>query len=553
MTRNFHTGLDIDGNVTLRGNVAGAGRGLYWYVDAGHQPAINGSDTGLYIHATSTSGQDVIVEGSQSVILKAAATTILTADGTVVTIKKPVKIDGPSTNHLTLNGPAQADIKFQIAGAQVGYIIAGASGLTLQTAGSDLLLRVGAATPLSMNTTRVQANLPITLPSDPTADDHAARKLYVDTQVATRLTQAAADTRYVDVTGDTMTGPLIVYAPGGGRLWMQGNTIFVLDEAGVNPYASIDIGAGQNVFLGGNGSSYGTVARGTLDAYGGVLTAHFGSIAYGDGAVSQIRTKTPGASCYIPFYRDAAGPGGALGSRTGYVGCTAANADTRLVSDTANVNLIAASTGAIILAGGGAETARASDTQFLVGKTAAGVNTTGVEAKMTGQFNATVATDIANFICNATSTGAVTGHEFVSFRTDNGVRGSVTRTSGGVAFNTTSDYRLKNDLGPVENAVERCLRLQPKRMEWKADPDNEFDGFLAHEVAEVVPEAVTGEKDAETPEPDPNDPDAIPAGEIIPQQLDHTRLIPLLVASVQELAEETAKLRAELAVLKGAQ
>lgn len=100
------------------------------------------------------------------------------------------------------------------------------------------------------------------------------------------------------------------------------------------------------------------------------------------------------------------------------------------------------------------------------------------------------------------------------------------------AFITTSDYRLKNVLGPITDALARLGLLEPHRVVWKDDPQQqEVDSFVAHEVAAVVPEAVIGEKDA-----------VLENGEIDPQGLDATKLIPLLVAAVQELAARVVAL-----------
>jgi hypothetical protein len=76
------------------------------------------------------------------------------------------------------------------------------------------------------------------------------------------------------------------------------------------------------------------------------------------------------------------------------------------------------------------------------------------------------------------------------------------------------------------------MQLAPRRIRWKTN-GYEQDSFIAHEVAEVVPNAVTGEKDAVTPE-----------GLIDPQQIAPTALIPLLVAAVQDLTARVAELEA---------
>jgi hypothetical protein len=77
----------------------------------------------------------------------------------------------------------------------------------------------------------------------------------------------------------------------------------------------------------------------------------------------------------------------------------------------------------------------------------------------------------------------------------NSVVGSITMGVSATAYNTSSDYRLKEDWIPMEGALDRVDALKPVNFAWKVD-GSRVDGFLAHELAEVVPEAVTGEKDA---------------------------------------------------------
>ena len=111
------------------------------------------------------------------------------------------------------------------------------------------------------------------------------------------------------------------------------------------------------------------------------------------------------------------------------------------------------------------------------------------------------------------------------FRDDGTGVGSITIVSGNTAFNTTSDYRLKENQVTLANGLTRLNQLKPYNYNFIAHPDIVQDGFFAHEVAEVVPVAVTGEKDAV------ND-----NGDIEPQQLDNSKLVPLLVKAVQELS-----------------
>ena len=109
--------------------------------------------------------------------------------------------------------------------------------------------------------------------------------------------------------------------------------------------------------------------------------------------------------------------------------------------------------------------------------------------------------------------------------------GSVSITNSATSFNTTSDYRIKENEIELPNALSRVNNLKPYRFNFISDADNTVDGFFAHEVAEVVPEAVTGEKDAVDDD-----------GEIKPQQLDHSKLVPILVKAVQELSAKVEEL-----------
>lgn len=148
--------------------------------------------------------------------------------------------------------------------------------------------------------------------------------------------------------------------------------------------------------------------------------------------------------------------------------------------------------------------------------------------------------------------GAGTGQEFVRFDMTETKVGSITRTSGGVAYNTTSDYRIKDVRGPITGARERIKLLRPVRAVYHADETGqEVDALVAHEVAEVVPEAVTGEKDAVATESNAEI-QGLKVGDPILQQLDNSRLIPLLIAAVQELSAKVDELESEIATLKGA-
>ena len=95
----------------------------------------------------------------------------------------------------------------------------------------------------------------------------------------------------------------------------------------------------------------------------------------------------------------------------------------------------------------------------------------------------------------------------------------------GVIYGTSSDYRLKENVATLTGAVDRVKQLNPVRFTWIANPAfGAVDGFLAHEVSAVVPEAVLGQKD-----------DTHADGSIKAQGIDQSKLVPLLVAAVKEL------------------
>jgi hypothetical protein len=118
----------------------------------------------------------------------------------------------------------------------------------------------------------------------------------------------------------------------------------------------------------------------------------------------------------------------------------------------------------------------------------------------------------------------------LEFKHGGSTKGSIGYDDGSTSYNTSSDYRLKENVNYTFDATTRLKQLKPARFNFKVHKDESgnvtqtMDGFLAHEISSVVPEAVTGAKDAVDSD-----------GEIIIQQLDQAKLIPLLVKTIQEL------------------
>lgn len=130
---------------------------------------------------------------------------------------------------------------------------------------------------------------------------------------------------------------------------------------------------------------------------------------------------------------------------------------------------------------------------------------------------------------NHTSTGAVQ-----SMRSAGAQVGSITVTGSATSYNTSSDYRLKEDWQSIENASGRLLSLRPVNFKWKSSEDR-ADGFLAHELQEVIPEAVTGEKDeVELIISTDEEGNEIETESPKHQAIDQSKIVPLLTAALQD-------------------
>jgi len=177
----------------------------------------------------------------------------------------------------------------------------------------------------------------------------------------------------------------------------------------------------------------------------------------------------------------------------------------------------------------------------------------------------------------------VASTEYISFRCGSTQEiGSIKRDGGGdaIAFNTSSDYRLKQDIVDIDDGITRLKTLQPKRFKWKSDTSRLVDGFIAHEVT-AVPESITGTKDetenklnvvidnsgsiidenkteqewtvGKTEGKYPSN-STWSASKSVPkyQQIDQAKLVPLLTAALQEAVTKIEALEARVKTLEDA-
>ena len=109
------------------------------------------------------------------------------------------------------------------------------------------------------------------------------------------------------------------------------------------------------------------------------------------------------------------------------------------------------------------------------------------------------------------------------FNSSNSTIGSISKSGSNVAYNTSSDYRLKDNIAPMTGALATVGQLKPVTYKWKAD-GSDGQGFIAHELQEVVPDCVTGAKDAVDADGNP-----------VYQGVDTSFLVATLTAAIQEL------------------
>jgi hypothetical protein len=114
-------------------------------------------------------------------------------------------------------------------------------------------------------------------------------------------------------------------------------------------------------------------------------------------------------------------------------------------------------------------------------------------------------------------------------------------TGHGVTYSTSSDYRLKENVTYDWDATTRLKQLKPARFNFIADADTTVDGFLAHETQAVVPEAIIGTKDAVDAD---NNPEY--------QSIDQSKIVPLLVKSLQEAITKIETLETKVQALEDA-
>ena len=165
-----------------------------------------------------------------------------------------------------------------------------------------------------------------------------------------------------------------------------------------------------------------------------------------------------------------------------------------------------------------------SSGNLLVGTTSQtpgyGNTNTGAQLSNNGSHFSRAATDWVMTVNQNTADGSA--RYLIGFRVSNGQVGNIQSNGTNCTYNSNSDYRLKENIAPMTGALAKVAQLKPVTYKWKVN-GSDGEGFIAHELAEVVPECVTGDKDAVDAE-----------GKPVYQGIDTSFLVATLTAAIQE-------------------
>ena len=163
-------------------------------------------------------------------------------------------------------------------------------------------------------------------------------------------------------------------------------------------------------------------------------------------------------------------------------------------------------------------------------------NQTGVDTSNSGIRLQNPQVGSCRFGCTTTSI-----KDHIQFLNGNGIVGKIDTNGSSTAYNTSSDYRLKENVIAISDGITRLKTLKPSRFNFKVDKDTTVDGFIAHEVTPVVPEAISGTKDEVDADKNP-----------VYQGIDQSKLVPLLTAALQEAIAKIETLETKVAALEAA-
>jgi hypothetical protein len=310
-------------------------------------------------------------------------------------------------------------------------------------------------------------------------------------------------------------------------------------NAGIGGINAFNTGSGDSVLAFSTRGSATLAERARIDSSGNFLLGRSVSIA-------KFNVGSAGGTSYPTYSSPSAG-----GFDGGFLAATTNSADTYLTL----LDIGSVTAGTDGTNGGSAirfltqpkvapyaliERARITlDGALLIGKTSGGGTTKGIQLEQNGTAIFTTdsnAVDPLSYFVNSNAS-PTNGFRYVSFRAGSGFAEVGTITTNGsstTAYNTSSDYRLKNTITPMTGALAKVALLKPCTYKWNAD-GSDGEGFIAHELAEVCPSAVTGAKDAVDADGNPKY-----------QGIDVSFLVATLTAALQEQQAIIESLKARL-------
>ena len=280
-----------------------------------------------------------------------------------------------------------------------------------------------------------------------------------------------------------------------------------LVQADLTKLAAVDSTAGELNLLDGSAKSTSSITIVDADAFvviDGTTTKQI--------PASNIKTYVGGAVSAVA--------NGSDNRVATFSSSTALNGEANLTFDGSDLTL--ANDVGLIFGDAGEKIEGDGTDLFITGNKTNISGTTTVGGETVGYGSPALTVRKSGDTCITTDRASDTG-PLIRFTIDGTEKGSISSDGSTTAFNTSSDYRLKENQTAISDGLTRVKALKPYRYNFKADSGTTRDGFFAHEAATVVPESVTGAKDATR------------NGQPEHQGMDNSKLVPILVAALKEI------------------
>lgn len=274
-----------------------------------------------------------------------------------------------------------------------------------------------------------------------------------------------------------------------------------------------------------DGSAATPAIRGT-DANTGIFFPAADTIAFSEGGAEAMRIDSSGnvgIGTTSPASKlDVGGAGGLItlhrstdGNATGKIG-SRSGSDFSFYNDGGSTSEVIVGGGSVNFNVGATERMRIDSSGNLLVGTTTVPSTTGIGIGFMPGYS----TSGVSMVTRSNTTSA---NDVIYFYNPNGLVGYIRTSGSATSYVTSSDYRLKENVAPMSGALAVVQQLKPCTYTWKAD-GSDGQGFIAHELQAVVPECVTGEKDAVDADGNPQY-----------QGIDTSFLVATLTAAIQEL------------------